>query len=223
MGLARDLCHSTSAQPLCSSSFCFAKFLFQWFFFFSVRIWGRKITFRKKAPSTRIIRFCWETEGFLTGLAYRSHVFDENGHQKRIISKTVSRVKIFENAGHSLTCGGTKTEVSEYDDVIHHLPLAKRMLYEGYYRTFVVYRFRVDGGKRFEYVTCGGVFFGKRRKKSSFSKISRYVWREPKTPEPVSVCMQICEKLIHNRYTKSKRSRKSPVLHGTLPTWKFQE
>ena len=34
MVLARDLCHSTSAKPLCSSSFCFAKFLFQWFFFF---------------------------------------------------------------------------------------------------------------------------------------------------------------------------------------------
>ena len=72
MGLERDLCHSTSAQPLCSSSFCFAKFLFQWFIFFSVRIWGRKITFRKKAPSTRIIRFCWETEGFfnLFGLPF---------------------------------------------------------------------------------------------------------------------------------------------------------
>ena len=103
-------------------------------------------------------------------MAYRSHVFDENGHQKRIISKTVSRVKIFENAGHSLTCGGTKTEVSEYGDVIHHLPLAKRMLYEGYYRTFVVYRFRVDGRKRFEYGTCGGVFFWKTEEKISVFK-----------------------------------------------------
>ena len=79
--------------------------------------------FRKKAQSMRIIRFCWEAEGFFSCLAYRSQVFGENGHQKRIISKTVSRVKLFENAGHLFTCGRTKTEVSEYDDVIHHLPL----------------------------------------------------------------------------------------------------
>ena len=40
-------------------------------------------------------------------------------------------------------------------------------------------RFRVDGRKRFEYATCGCVFFWKRRKKSPFSKISRYVWTGP--------------------------------------------
>ena len=102
----------------------FCKVSFPMVYFLSVRIWCRKITFTKKAPSTRIIRFCWETEGFFSGLAYRSHVFGENGHLKRIISKTVSRVKLFENAGHLFTCGRTKTEVSEYDDVIHHLPLA---------------------------------------------------------------------------------------------------
>ena len=44
------------------------------------------------------------------------------------------------------------------------------MLCEGYYRTSIVQRFRVDGRKRFEYVTCGGVFFGKRRKKLSVFK-----------------------------------------------------
>ena len=105
----------------------FCKVSFPMVYFLSVRIWCRKITFRKKPPSTRIIRFCWETEGFFSGLAFRSHIFGENGHLKRIISKTVSRVKLFENAGHLFTCGRTKTEVSEYDDVIHavhHLPLA---------------------------------------------------------------------------------------------------
>ena len=44
------------------------------------------------------------------------------------------------------------------------------MLYEGYYRTFVVYRFRVDGRKRFEYGTCGGVFFWKTEEKLSVFK-----------------------------------------------------
>ena len=61
----------------------FCKVSFPVVYFLSVRIWCRKITFRKKAPSTRIIRFCWETEGFFSCLAYRSHVFGENGHLKQ--------------------------------------------------------------------------------------------------------------------------------------------
>ena len=44
------------------------------------------------------------------------------------------------------------------------------MLYEGYYCTFVVYRFRVDGRKRFEYGTFGGVFFWKTEEKLSVFK-----------------------------------------------------
>ena len=58
------------------------------------------------------------------GLPFTHTVFGENGHQKRIISKTVSSMKRFENASHLFSCGRTKTEVSEYDDVILHLPLA---------------------------------------------------------------------------------------------------
>ena len=82
---------------------------------------------QKKAPVHSYYPFLLGNGGFFSGLAFRSHVFGENGHLKRIISKTVSRVKLFENAGHLFTCGRTKTEVSEYDDVIHavhHLPLA---------------------------------------------------------------------------------------------------
>ena len=55
------------------------------------------------------------------GLAHRPHVSGRNGHRKRIFSKTHSRVEIFENAGLSFTCGRTKTEVFEYDDVTHHI------------------------------------------------------------------------------------------------------
>ena len=58
-------------------------------------------------------------------------------------------------------------------------------------------------------------FFGKRRKKSPFSKISRYVWRVPKTPEPASVCMQICEKLIHNTYKEQKITQKPGLAWNT--------
>ena len=49
-------------------------------------------------------------------------------------------MKIFENAGFSFTCGRTKTEVFEYDDVVHHTLLALRMLRKGCYvllRVFV--------------------------------------------------------------------------------------
>ena len=57
--------------------------------------------------------------------------FGEHGHLKRIFSKTLSRVKIFKNAGFSLIYGRSKWEVFEYDDVINHMLLALRMLCEG--------------------------------------------------------------------------------------------
>ena len=63
--------------------------------------------------------FLLENEYFFSCLAYRPLEFGENGHRKRIFSKTLSRVEIFENAGFSSTCGRTKTEVFEYDDVVH--------------------------------------------------------------------------------------------------------
>ena len=50
----------------------------------------------------------------------RPHVSGENSHRKCIFSKTHSKVKIFEYAGHSFTCGRRKREVFEYDVVIHH-------------------------------------------------------------------------------------------------------
>ena len=41
--------------------------------------------------------------------------------------------------------------------------------------------FGVDRRKRFEYATCGRVFFENGEEKSPFSKISGYVWTEPKS------------------------------------------
>ena len=54
------------------------------------------------APSTRI-RFCLKTEIFFSGLA----------HKKCSFLKSLSL---------SFTCGWTKTQVFEYDDIIRHLP-----------------------------------------------------------------------------------------------------
>ena len=106
-------------------------------------------------------------------MAYRPHVSDENGHPKRIFSKTLSRVEIFENAGFSFTCGRKKTEVFEYDDVVYHILLPLRMLRKGCYRISIVVAFDLDRRKIFAYATCG------RRKTSSFSKKSGYVWTKP--------------------------------------------
>ena len=73
----------------------------------------------------------------------------------------------FENAGFSFRCGRTKTEVFEYDDVIHHIPIALHKLCS--IRDVIILssykRFRVDGQKRFKYVTCGRVFFENGEKK----------------------------------------------------------
>ena len=49
------------------------------------------------------------------------HVNGVLGYQKHIFRKSVCRVEFFKNAGLSLFfCGRTKTEVLEYDDVIHY-------------------------------------------------------------------------------------------------------
>ena len=42
---------------------------------------------------------------FFYGLAFRPHINDENGHQKRNFSKTLSKVELFENAVFLFSCG----------------------------------------------------------------------------------------------------------------------
>lgn len=100
-------------------------------------------------------RFLFETEIFLCGLAYRRHVFRRNGHRKRIFSKRLSRVKFSENAGFSVYVRSrTKTDVFEYNDAMHHLLLAQRMLRKGCHRISIDWRFRRGRRKRFQYATC---------------------------------------------------------------------
>ena len=75
-------------------------------------------------------------------MTHRAHISRENGHRKRIFSKTHFRVEILKNAGLSITCGRTKTEFFfKNDDVIHHILLALRMLCEGFYRISIVAAF----------------------------------------------------------------------------------
>ena len=51
-----------------------------------------------KTSCERSLGGIWILEKYGIGLAYRAQVFGENGHRKRVFSKTLSRVKIFENA-----------------------------------------------------------------------------------------------------------------------------
>ena len=84
-------------------------------------------------------------------------------------SKTVPRVEIFENEGfNTFTYGRTKTEVFEYYDVIHHMPLALSTLCKGCYR--IVLAFSCGQAKTIEIrytCTCGSVFFFFEGEKSS--------------------------------------------------------
>ena len=72
-------------------------------------------------PSSRIR--CLKPEIFLFSSVWpnRPDVFGQNGHRKRIFSKALSTVKIFDNTGFSFTFARTKTDVFEYDDVMNHL------------------------------------------------------------------------------------------------------
>ena len=95
-----------------------------------------------------------KTDILFPSLAYHQHVSGKNGHPKRIFSKTLSRVEIFENAGFSFTFGRTKREVLEYDDVIHHILLAWRMYRKWCYCIFIILAFSCERTKtiRIRYV-----------------------------------------------------------------------
>ena len=133
----------------------------------------KNICYTKFRPRPHVSLFAWKRRFFSSALAYRPHVSDENSDPKRIFSKTISWVEIFENAGFSFTCGRKKTEVFEYDDVICNILLPLRMLRKGCYRISIVVSLDVDRLKILAYATCG------RRKTSSFSKKSGYVRTKP--------------------------------------------
>ena len=67
-------------------------------------------------PRPHVSVFAWKRRFFPS---VWPRVFGGNGHRKHIFSKTLSRVKILENPGHSFTCGRTKTEFFQYNDVVN--------------------------------------------------------------------------------------------------------
>ena len=76
--------------------------------------------------------------------------------------------------GYSFTWGQTKTEVVEYDDVIHYIPLALRMVYEGCYRISIIFLWAFASGrvKTIPSATCRRVFCENGGKNLRFQKIA---------------------------------------------------
>ena len=69
--------------------------------------------------------FCDDRKCVCCSQANLPHVSGDNG------------VEIFKNARFSFTCGRMKTEVFEYDDVMHHRLLELRMLFEESYSHWI--------------------------------------------------------------------------------------
>ena len=67
----------------------------------------------------------------------------------------------------------------EQHDVIHHIPLALRMLCKGCYRISIVLAFLRERAKTIQIRYVWTPPFFERRKKSPFSKISGYVFTGP--------------------------------------------
>ena len=135
------------------------------FSFYSFRIFGI-LSFYKvqgkssshQRPRPHIPVFVWKRRFFFSGLAIR--------WKRSHISKTLSRVEIFENAGFSFIYGRSKREVLENDDVINHMLPLLRMLREGCCRISIVLAFSYERAKtiRIRYIwtrfqkysdTCG--------------------------------------------------------------------
>ena len=65
-------------------------------------------------PRTHVSGLCFKTEILPLGLAAcPPHVSGENGHLKRIFSKALSRVEMYENSLLLYSCGWMKTDVFE--------------------------------------------------------------------------------------------------------------
>ena len=59
------------------------------------------------------VSFCLKKDFFPSSLACRLHVSGKNGHRKRVFSRTLSKVEIFDDAVLLYSCGWMETEVHE--------------------------------------------------------------------------------------------------------------
>ena len=71
-------------------------------------------------PGPHVGRFCFKKDIFFLRFGPPS-TRSQGKRSPFFFFLNLSKVKIFENAGHSFTCGRTITELFEYEDVIHHI------------------------------------------------------------------------------------------------------
>ena len=107
------------------------------------------------------IRFLKKMGIFFSGLAYRPHLSGENGHRKRTFQKRSPEWRFLKTRACRLLVDGRKRSL-EYDDVIHHIQEAFRILCKACSRISIVLalsrgrntllvdaRFLENGGIRF--------------------------------------------------------------------------
>ena len=80
-------------------------------FFYYSRAGCLKNSRETLVPST--CKFLFEKGFFSSSLACRLHVSGKNGHRKRVFSRTLSKVEIFDDAVLLYSCGWMETEVHE--------------------------------------------------------------------------------------------------------------
>ena len=135
---------------------------------FNTRVEKNVKHFRHRPQGIRIFS---KTKIFFLVLAFRPYVDDAFSAPTTHV-KTRPRGEILKTS--AFTCGRTETEVFEYDDVIHHIPLALRML--SYFHRLIAF---VWTGQNDSNTLCVDGYFLKMEKKYSFSKISAYVLTGP--------------------------------------------
>lgn len=74
---------------------------------------GKRMKNSREALVPSTCKFLFEKGFFSSSLACRLHVSGKNGHRKRVFSRTLSKVEIFDDAVLLYSCGWMETEVHE--------------------------------------------------------------------------------------------------------------
>ena len=74
---------------------------------------GKRMKNSREALVPSTWKFLFEKGFFSSSLACRLHVSGKNGHRKRVFSRTLSKVEIFDDAVLLYSCGWMETEVHE--------------------------------------------------------------------------------------------------------------
>ena len=103
-------------------------------------------------PRPHISVFIWKKQFFLYGYGFHPHVSYETDQWKRNLSKTLSRVELFENAIFACTWRQTQTELFENAEVTLSVPS-----HSAQYKKLIQ-----DGGRGVKHAQSGKLSFSNR-------------------------------------------------------------